>query len=106
VGLLAFTENNFRTNLKRLTGVDAPSSVEAHHVLPLRFAELFAAKGLNVHDPRLGVWVEGGGQHQSWSKSYNEAWKVFFDTHSNASAEAILAHARRLAGEQGVKVNF
>jgi len=98
-----YTKHNFRRNLENRTpkpqGMQNP---EAHHMLPQEFADRFGEHGVNVHDPRWGAWVEGGGGHQSWSKSYNAAWKAWLDTHAGANIDDIIVQAQRMAAEYGI----
>ncbi len=59
--LLPFTADNFRENLRRLTGMsgEAIKGLEAHHVLPQEFRDKFWKEyGLNIDDPIFGSWVE------------------------------------------------
>jgi len=53
----------------------------AHHMLPYKFRAKFAARGLDVNDPRFGAWVKTS-RHQSRSpfsnNEFNAAWAAFF----------------------------
>ena len=48
----------------------------------------FTQKGINIHDPKWGAWVQGGrgqGVHQSWSLDYNREWEKFILENGGAS---------------------
>ncbi|MCH8806245.1 MAG: hypothetical protein IH986_09180, partial [Planctomycetes bacterium] len=99
-----FTLGNFRHNLKVMTKFDAPTSIHAHHMLPLRHAEKFKRARMNIHDPKWGAWWGGG--HLSHSNRYNRAWKDFFREHANPGPGQVESHARKLAADFGLTINF
>ena len=102
----SFTQRNFRENLQRLTGRSAGdiAEMEAHHVLPQKFARDFQKAGIdNIHDPRFGSWVDAAA-HRTWSHGYNAKWGEFF--RQRRSPEEIMRFARQLAEEYGFDVNF
>src|SRR5439155_24307430 len=74
-GSRAFTKDNFRANLGRLTG-GIPEGADAHHVFPQKFEEQFRQAGINIHDPRYGTWWETMA-HQRAGLMYNQQWKAF-----------------------------
>jgi RHS repeat-associated protein len=65
---------------------------QAHHDLPKKFAERFKQAGLDPESPEHGRWVEGGklGDHQRWSKEFNDAWERFFGQPGERTKEEIL----------------
>ncbi len=52
----SLTKWNARNNLKRLTEMNPPRNVHAHHVFPQEFGESFLKKGINIHDPKNMTW--------------------------------------------------
>lgn len=102
--LLAFTEDNFRENLGRLTG-RLPKDEDAHHVLPQEFRPQFRRAGINIDDPRYGAWWERTA-HQQASSAYNVAWREFFRKNLSPSAEQILQYGRKLSAEFGLHASF
>jgi hypothetical protein len=101
----SFTQNNFRENLSRLTGIHPDKALEAHHVLPQAFESDFTKAGLNIHAPQFGSWVEASA-HRGWSYNYNQKWTQFFRDNPNVTAQQILEEAQNLAKEFGFNVNF
>lgn len=74
------------------SGSSAPGpEYQAHHGLPWAFKDDFAKLGLNVNDPKFGIWVRGGGNggHQSWSHRYNELWRAFLRGKERTAADVI-----------------
>lgn len=96
---LKFTRDNFRENLARLTGKN-PEGFEAHHTLPVKFERDFKDAGINIHDPKYGVWVRIG-QHRSMSRAYNKEWERFFRKHGRASEKLILEFRLELMKRYG-----
>lgn len=74
---------------------------QAHHDLPQKFASKFEAKGIDINDPAYGRWVEGGpvGNHQKWSKAFNDAWDDFFTRNPDATRGQILQEMRKLRAD-------
>ena len=106
--LLSLKEDNFRKNLKRLTGFDAPPNIEAHHVLPDKFAETFWERfRIKIHDPKYGAWWEKT-VHRAKSTEYNNFWKAWLSDPVNqtATAEDALAFAKRLAEHYNLVIHF
>ncbi len=62
---------------------------EAHHGLPWKFKDWFAAHGLDVNQAEYGFWVERG-QHQKWSRDYNDTWGEFIEANPFATIENII----------------
>jgi len=110
-GFRKFTERSFRENLRRLTGktVEEITNLEAHHVLPRKFAKRFEKVGLNIYDPTFGAWVERG-PHRRWSWEYNRAWENFFKRLEAQGLELtekrVLEQAQILARRYGFDVYF
>ena len=92
-GAAGVGKNTRRTGSLRSRMGDPPSgmkSPQAHHDLPVKFRDRF--RGLDINDPVHGRWVEGGpvGDHQRWSKEFNQEWDRFFRENPSASTEQIL----------------
>ncbi len=99
-----FNRSHFRHNLKVRTGVDPPSNVHAHHVLPGEFAEKFAAKGINHNDPKFGAWWPGAEHLGAHRHGYNDRWRKFLT--SDPSPDEILQFGRRIGRENGLDIAF
>jgi RHS repeat-associated protein len=101
----AYTKDNFRKNLRHLTGknLDDMAGMEAHHVLPKEFSRRFENVGLNPHDPLFGSWVEKKA-HRTWSYNYNQRWRFFLE--KKRSKDEILNFALELSEEYGFNVYF
>jgi RHS repeat-associated protein len=97
-----FTSNNFRANLIKLTGSN-PRDAQAHHVFVQKFESQFAAKGINIHDPRYGAWWNTAA-HQSKSLEYERKWETFLAT--NPTADQILQYGKILAWKYDLKVMY
>jgi hypothetical protein len=101
-GFKPFTEDNFRENLARLTGM-MPEGAHAHHVFPKVLAKEFQKMGINVHDPRFGSWWERSS-HLKNSAEYLKQWRDFL--RPEPTFEQILQFGRELGGKYGFQVNF
>lgn len=101
-GLKAFTQGNFRDNLATLTGQN-PTSSHAHHVFPQKYADIFASKGINVHNPQYGSWWQSTSHLQN-AYNYNAAWGNFLQT--NPTQLQILNFGRSLMNSYGIPVGF
>ena len=99
----SFTRSNFRDNLKMLTGEDPGKKMQAHHLLPEKFAPQFRNLGLNIHDPQYGTWWETLS-HQQNSRAYNLEWARFLK--DAPTADEALAFARQLAQMYGLEIHF
>jgi hypothetical protein len=98
----SFTSSNFRQNLGKLTG-DIPENSHAHHVFPQKFASQFSKAGININDPRYGVWWNSSSHLQN-AAGYNAAWSNYLST--NPSQTQILNYGRQLMGQYGIPVFF
>ena len=93
----SFTRNNFRDNLGRLTG-GIPNGMQAHHTLPYAFEKRFSDIGINIHDPKYGVWLDST-QHSKLSQKYNKAWEQFFIDNPSYTAEQVMEYATKLMND-------
>ena len=103
IKFLKFNKSNFRKNLIRLTGVD-PKDAQAHHILPVKFENIFNNADINIHDPQYGAWFETK-KHQHSSYAYNKEWEQFL-TNNEHSKESILDKAKELAKKYGYELNI
>ena len=94
----SFTERNFRDNLMRLTGETPDASKQAHHTLPQKFRKEFSKIGINIHDPKYGVWLDSK-QHNKLSQKYNKAWEQFFKANTSYTVDQVMDHAKKLMNE-------
>ena len=80
---------------------------QAHHNLPQKFYKYFKEKGINIHDPKYGSWVERT-KHLSESWQFNKDWENWMNTSEGASATMlkVLEKARELAAKYGYKIYF
>jgi RHS repeat-associated protein len=97
-----FTASNFRANLIKLTGKE-PAGAQAHHVFAQKFEADFAARGVNIHDPKFGAWWNAA-EHQVKSAEYNQKWATFLST--DPSAAQIKRHGKLLAWKYGFDVQY
>ena len=96
-----FNARNFRKNLlNRTPKPQGMKAAQAHHVLPQALEDTFNKLGINVHDPKWGAWVEGG-THQSWTRSYQDAWVQWLGDNPYATIEQVEAQASTLAEMYG-----
>ncbi len=77
--LKPFIRENFRENLKRLTGVNPTSDMHAHHIIPNQFAKNpnLVNAGINVQSPANGVWVPKAVHQALHRAGYNAEWSAF-----------------------------
>ena len=99
----SFIQSNFRYNLQQLTG-SRGVGMQAHHVFPVKFADVFSKAGININNPLYGSWVNSS--HQFWSSAYNKAWEEFFNAVQNPTAQQIFEKAAELAKKFGFELNF
>lgn len=92
-----FTADNFRENLKTLTGGVPPGEYDAHHIFPQKFRAAFAAEGIAIDDPKYGTWWERSA-HRSAARAYNDAWEGFLGTAPSRSE--ILQFGRDLISQR------
>ena len=101
------TYGNFRENLSRFTGFMPTNDFEAHHILPNKFANRFERAGFigenSIHNPIFGTWVQKG-DHQSWTRAYQDRWEKFFVDHTNPTMEQVLNFAKDLSEEYGFDI--
>ncbi len=74
-----------------------------HHVFPWHLRNAFLRKGINVNDPKFGVWWEARS-HLKNAPAYNREWGIFF--RNNPSQAQILRFGRSIMRKHGIKVNF
>ena len=80
-----------KENMKK-AGNTKPADMEnpqAHHGLPWKFKDWFAAHGLDVNQAEYGFWVERE-PHQHWSRDYNDMWGEFIEANPFATSEKII----------------
>lgn len=103
--LLPFTKKNFRENLKRTTGQSPPKTTHAHHVFPKELAEQFRKKGIDVNDPKHGVWWESTTHWEAHGKfKYNQHWHDLLK--EPLDKQDLYEHGRDIMEKFGKKVNF
>ncbi|HKE44283.1 MAG TPA: RHS repeat-associated core domain-containing protein [Steroidobacteraceae bacterium] len=102
IGIRRFTANNFRANLVSLTGKE-PANAQAHHMLPQAFESQFAARGININDPKYGAWWNAT-QHLAKSAEYNKQWETFLAT--NPNAREIERFGRIMASRYDLEINY
>ena len=100
----SFTSNNFRHNLGQLTG-NIPANAQAHHVFPQQYKSYFDNAGINIHDPKYGVWWETSG-HLKNATRYNANWAEFIARNPNATQVQIFNHGRTMMQQHGIQVGF
>jgi hypothetical protein len=103
-GFRSFTRSNFRYNLGKQTG-GIPVNSQAHHVFPQKYGKDFSRAGININDPRFGVWWNST-DHLKNAAGYNAKWGEFFLKYPNASYGHILNHGRSMMLDHGIHVLF
>jgi len=103
---LKFTEDNFRENLKRFTGTNPGKLHEAHHTIPKAFEKILSMDyGINVHDPKYGIWIEKSlHNHLHKNEFYNQVW--WGHIRGNPSHDEILQFGRDIMKKYGFQTNF
>lgn len=106
-----FSVNNYRDNLKILTGKNPPSSIHAHHVFPkgTPFTTYFLSVGIDINDPRFLQWWDTAGANGHLKKviEYNRDWDLFFEVISNRNDKVkILREGKRIMQKYGLNVNY
>ena len=81
--------------MKTLNGGVKPEGKHAHHMLPWDQIENMEKAGLDVNDPKYGMWLDAH-EHLSKSHEYDQAWKSFFKENSSPTASQILDEMKRL----------
>ena len=93
----SFTRKNFRDNLGRLTG-GVMEGKDAHHILPVAFDEYFSKIGIEIHNPKYGVWIDSQ-QHRKLSSEYNKKWETFFKNNPTYTEEQVMDYAKTIMNE-------
>lgn len=88
-----FTKN-LRKSLTRTTG-HAPKGMQAHHIFPRKFEKYFSRHGIDINDPKYGVWMDEH-RHLSGAWEYNKEWEDFFLKNDDLTKEKIMEHAEEL----------
>lgn len=73
----------------------ATKGMQAHHIFPRKFEKYFAKRGIDINDPKYGVWMDER-KHLSGANAYNKEWEAFFEKYSNATKEDIMKKAEEL----------
>ena len=60
--------------------------MDAHHVLPVKSESRFNEIGINIHDPKYGVWVETS-EHKWKAYEYNKKWETFWGKYEKAGIQ-------------------
>ena len=102
----AFTSNNFRRNLGKLTG-NIPSNSQAHHVFPQanEFSSFFNAKKINIHDPKFGTWWNSSS-HGKNAYQYNAQWRQWISNNPNATTSDVMNYGRQIMEQYGLSVHY
>ena len=90
----SFTQSNFRKNLVKMTGKN-PDGMDAHQLLLKAFEEQLGLKGINVHDPKYGRWVDHS-KHNKTAQRYNKDFKQFLKSNEAVSEKDIINFAESL----------
>ena len=107
VKYLPFTERNFRSNLKQLSGMSPPRDMHAHHVFPKEHADRFAERGINVHDPKHGAWWQDSPHWEAHGKQkYNDVWDGLLDKNPPLNKEQLYQEGREMMRRYGNEVYF
>ncbi|WP_461103791.1 DUF2380 domain-containing protein [Spirosoma koreense] len=92
---VAFKATNFRISLRALQGAPpATKAYHAHHIFARKFEAQFAQRGINIHEPRFGVWWEARPHLDA--AAYNREWEKFFRTYPNATRDEVFQFSKSL----------
>jgi len=86
----SFTYGNFRYNLAERTGIN-PLDKQAHHVFPNKFKDKFNEAGIDINNPKYGIWLEKNFHLQKASE-YNKSWGNFFERSNALNKDEIFKH--------------
>ncbi len=102
LGLRSYTLANFRHNLIKLTGnVDPGADFPAHHVIPKQFIRQAQRLGINVHDPRNGMFLPRATHQRIHAEGYNPQWQRFFNQNPT-SAQQVYDFGQRMLYNYGI----
>lgn len=90
----AFTVKHYRHNLSMHTGYSRVEA-DAHHIMPRKFEDFFAGKGINIHHPANMEWWYRPS-HQKYSTRYNRLWDGWIKNNRSANKKRVRAYARRM----------
>ncbi len=62
------------------------------------FEKKFSDIGINIHDPKYGVWLDNT-LHNKLSQEYNKAWEKFFIDNPSYTAEQVMEYATKLMND-------
>lgn len=103
---VAFKASNFRTSIRALQGAPpAGKSYHAHHIFAQKFESEFAQRGINIHEPRFGVWWEAK-PHLKYAAEYNKEWAKFFRDYPNATKEQIFQFGKSIMARYGFIISW
>jgi RHS repeat-associated protein len=92
-----YTSRNFRKNLEnRRPKPQGMNNPQAHHILVQALEDKFKGLGINVHDPKWGVWWDEAG-HQANKVAFQRAWEKWFANTSSPTVEGVIQEAESLS---------
>jgi len=65
----------------------------------------FAQAGINIHNPKYGMWWENSA-HRSASRAYNNEWRRFLDQSPKPTEAQMIDFGRNLATQYGLSPRF
>lgn len=97
VSTVKYTRRNFRKNLAKMVG-EMPIGKDAHHIFPVELNRYFHDAGIDIHDPRFGIFMDAQ-MHKKGAHVYNEKWKDFWKRHSSPTQSEVFDYAKSLMKE-------
>jgi hypothetical protein len=72
-----------------------------YHLARTKRQTLRRGHSLDVNNPDYGRWVEGTppGDHQDWSREFNDTWNQFIENNPNASRDEVLDFMKELRND-------
>ena len=77
---------------------EMPIGKDAHHIFPVECIQYFHKAGIDIHDPRFGIFLDAQ-MHKKGAHIYNEKWKDFWDRNSSPTQSEVFDYAKSLMKE-------
>jgi RHS repeat-associated protein len=90
-----------RSGLARLTGL-IPKGAQAHHNFPVKFADFFASKGVNINDPRFMTWWKST-EHLKNARAFSTDWADWIAQYGQSATYAeVMDAGAKIASKYGI----
>lgn len=78
---------SLRSNMIQVYG-EPPKGMHAHHILPKKFEKSFEKAGIDINNPKYGMWLDAH-LHLSKAADYNIKWDNFFLLNTNPNLQEV-----------------